>query len=140
LAGLRVGFAFANPILIEALERIKNSFNSYPLDRLAIAGAIAAIEDQDYFARIRDRVIETRTRAIEALSELDFAVLPSQTNFIFVTHPRSGAAEIAHALRERSIVVRHFNHPRTENYLRITIGTDREIDALIFALKEILPS
>jgi len=140
LAGLRVGFAFANPILIEALERIKNSFNSYPLDRLAIAGAIAAIEDQDYFARIRDRVIETRTRAIEALSDLDFAVLPSQTNFIFVTHPRSGAAEIAHALRERSIVVRHFNHPRTENYLRITIGTDREIDALIFALKEILPS
>jgi len=138
LAGLRVGFAFASPRLIEALERIKNSFNSYPIDRLALAGASAAVEDEAYFRTIRDRVIETRTRTIKNLKDLDFDVLPSQTNFVFVTHGRMAASNIAQALRQRSIIVRHFDHPRTANYLRITIGTDQEIDALIGALREIL--
>ncbi len=138
LAGLRVGFAFGHPTLIEALERVKNSFNSYPLDRLAIAGAVAALQDSDHFDETRQRIIATRDRLIGELERLDFEVLPSQANFLFVTHPRCDAATIAQALRDRSIFVRHFDQARISDYLRITVGTDDEIDALLDALRAIL--
>ena len=138
LAGLRVGYAFGHPSLIEALERVKNSFNSYPLDRLAIAGAVAALEDTDYFDKTRLQVVATRERLVGELADLGFKVLPSQANFLFVTHPRREAANIAQALRGRSIFVRHFAQERISDHLRITIGKDDEIDALLDALKEIL--
>ncbi|MFT4582430.1 MAG: histidinol-phosphate aminotransferase [Gammaproteobacteria bacterium] len=138
LAGLRVGFAFGDPNLIEALDRIKNSFNSYPLDRLAIAGAVAAINDQQYFESSRQKIIATRERLSLAMRRLGFMVLPSQTNFVFASSPNIGALELLQALRQRSIIVRHLDHPRTADYVRITVGTDAEIDSLIASLELIL--
>lgn len=138
LAGMRVGFAVGHPALIEALERVKNSFNSYPLDRLAIAGAVAAMEDAEYFERCRQAVIATRETLSADLTGLGFEVLPSAANFIFVRHPQRDAAELAKALRERSIIVRHFKLPRIDQFLRITIGTDGECKALTDALRQIL--
>lgn len=140
LAGLRVGFAAGHPDLIEALERVKNSFNSYPLDRLAILGAVAAFEDDAYFRQCCDKVIASRTRLVAALGTLGFEVLPSAANFIFARHPQRDAATLAAQLRERSIIVRHFRQPRIEQFLRITIGTDAQCDTLLAALKEILAS
>jgi len=138
LAGLRVGFAVGHPALIEGLERVKNSFNSYPLDRLAIVAAVAAIEDEAYFTQCCDAVITTRDTLSTELAELGFEVLPSAANFIFVRQPRRDAAELATALRERSIIVRHFKLPRIDQFLRITIGTDTECQALVNALRDIL--
>jgi histidinol-phosphate aminotransferase len=134
LAGLRVGFAIGHTDLIEALERIKNSFNSYPLDRLAIAGAVAAFEDRAYFEHTCRAVIASREKLIQALEALGFEVLPSAANFIFVRHPQRDAQESALALRQRGIIVRHFKLPRIEQFLRITIGTDDQCAALIAAL------
>jgi histidinol-phosphate aminotransferase len=130
LAGLRVGYAIGHPSLIEALERVKNSFNSYPLDRLAIVGAVAAIEDQEYFEQCCRQVIATRERLIGELAALGFEVLPSAANFIFARHPQHDAAELAKSLRERSIIVRHFKLARIEQFLRITIGSDADCRAL----------
>ena len=138
LAGLRVGFAVGHPDLIEALERVKNSFNSYPLDRLAIVGAVAAVEDAAYFAACCRKVIATRDTLTADLSALGFDVLPSAANFVFARHPLHDAAELAKALRERGIIVRHFKLPRIDQFLRITVGTDGECQALITALREIL--
>ncbi len=138
LAGLRVGFAVGHPDLIEALERIKNSFNSYPLDRLAIVGAVAAIEDEAYFAECCGKVVATRDKLTFDLSALGFEVLPSAANFIFTRHPQCDAAELAKALRERSIIVRHFKLPRIDQFLRITVGTEGECQALVAALRGIL--
>jgi len=138
LAGLRVGFALGHPDLIEALERVKNSFNSYPLDRLAVAGAVAAMEDESYFEASCDKIIATRNRLTEFLQQQGFQVVPSAANFVFASHPDKAAADIAQALRERAIIVRYFNKPRIDDYLRITIGTDAENDALCQALTEIL--
>ena len=138
LAGLRVGFAVGHPSLIDALERVKNSFNSYPLDRLAIAGATAAIEDEAYFQEKRAQVIDTRERLAARLAAMGFAVCPSSTNFLFVSHPDRDAATLASALRAQAILVRHFRQPGIENYLRISIGTDAECDSLQAALAEIL--
>jgi len=140
LAGLRVGFAAGHADLIEALERVKNSFNSYPLDRLAIAGAVAAYEDREYFAKTCRAVIASREKLIGELKALGFIVLPSAANFIFVRHPQRDAEESALALRRRSIIVRHFKLPRIEQFLRITVGTDQQCSALVAALKEILSS
>lgn len=140
LAGLRVGFAIGDPALIEALERVKGSFNSYPLDRLAIAGAVAAFEDRDYFESTRLAIIRSRNRLAEDLSRLGFEVLPSAANFLFVRHPSWDAAALAAALRERHIVVRHFRQPRIEQFLRITVGTDAECRALAESLGNILAS
>jgi histidinol-phosphate aminotransferase len=140
LAGLRVGFAMGAPDLIEALERVKNSFNSYPLDRLAIAGAAAAMEDREHFERTRAAIIGARETLVKDLCALGFEVLPSAANFVFVSHPERAAAELFRRLRELSIVVRHFQLPRIDNYLRITVGTDAECVALITALKTILRS
>ncbi len=138
LAGLRVGFAVGHRDLIEALERVKNSFNSYPLDRLAIVGAVAAIADEAHFADCCRRVIATRDTLTADLSALGFDVLPSAANFVFARHPQRDAGELAAALRERSIIVRHFRLPRIDQFLRITVGTDGECAALAAALRAIL--
>ena len=138
LAGLRVGYAVGHPNLIEALERVKNSFNSYPIDKLAMAGAMAAIEDQDYLKKISQAVIKTRENLIQSLNTLGFETIPSSANFIFTKHHKHDAAKLSAALREKHIIVRHFKLPRIDQYLRITIGTDEQCDALVKAIKEII--
>ena len=138
LAGLRVGFAIGHPALIEGLNRVKDSFNSYPIDRLAQAGAIAALQDSAYFEQTCRAVIATRERMTVSLVELGFEVLPSAANFVFARHPGHDAATLAAQLRERSIIVRHFRQPRIDQFLRISIGTDDESQALIAALNTIL--
>ena len=136
LAGLRVGYAIGQASLIEALGRVKDSFNSYPLDRFAQAGAVAAMQDRAYFDETRGKVIATRAHLVEELTALGFEVLPSAANFVFARHPQHDAAELAARLRERSIIVRHFRKPaRIEPFLRITVGTDSKCDALLTALK-----
>jgi histidinol-phosphate aminotransferase len=138
LAGLRVGLAVGHPELIEALERIKNSFNSYPLDRLAIAGAVAAFADREHFERTRQAVIASRAELVVALAKLGFAVLPSAANFVFARHPRRDAAGLAAALRQHRVIVRHFRQPRIDQFLRITVGGPEQNAALIAALGHIL--
>jgi len=138
LAGLRVGYAVGHPDLIEALERVKNSFNSYPIDKLALAGAVAAIEDQDYLHNISQKVITTRSQLLKDLEQLGFSTVESKANFVFTKHPTKDAAAIAAALREKHIIVRHFKLPRIDQHLRITIGTDEQCIALVNALKEII--
>lgn len=139
LAGLRVGYAIGQPHLIEALIRVKDSFNSYPLDRFAISGAVAAIEDKAYFEETCRKVMATREALIADLQSLGFVVLPSAANFIFARHDTRSGVELAASLRERSIIVRHFSKPaRISDFLRITIGTDMQSQALVDALKEIL--
>jgi histidinol-phosphate aminotransferase len=138
LAGLRVGFAAGHVDLIEALHRVKDSFNSYPLDRLALAGAVAAYEDSAWFEQSRQAVMRSREQLSTGLQALGFTVLPSAANFIFVRHPAHDAAALAAALRARSIIVRHFKQPRIEKFLRITIGTDDQCALLLAALRDIL--
>ena len=139
LAGLRVGYALGHPALIEALNRVKDSFNSYPLDRFAQAGAVAAMEDQAYFEETWRRVMETRQRLVAELQELDFEVIPSTANFVFVRHRGHAGAELAMRLRASGIVVRNFqNPPRIAPYLRITVGTDAQCAVLIGTLRQIL--
>lgn len=137
LAGLRVGFAVGHPDLIEALNRVKNSFNSYPLDRLALAGAKAAYEDEAWFRKCCDGVISERERVTSALEGLGFEVLPSKANFIFARHKDQPGEVLAKSLREQGIIVRHFNKPRISEFLRITIGTVEQNDALIGALRSL---
>ncbi|MFZ5722325.1 MAG: histidinol-phosphate transaminase [Pseudomonadota bacterium] len=139
LAGLRVGFAIGQPALVEALVRVKDSFNSYPLDRMAIVGAAAAIADVDHFECTRRAVIDGREALVKELAALGFEVLPSAANFVFARHPRHAGAELAQALRERAVLVRHFRKPeRIAPFLRITIGLPEENAALVAALREIL--
>ena len=138
LAGLRVGYAIGQPDLIEALNRVKDSFNSYPLDRLAQAGAEAAIADREWLARTTGKIIDTRSGLVSSLNRLGFEVLPSQANFVFARYPDRDAAALAAALRERSIIVRHFRTPRIAEWLRITVGTDEDCRSLADALKAIL--
>jgi histidinol-phosphate aminotransferase len=138
LAGLRVGFAMGHPELIDGLGRVKNSFNSYPLDRLAIAGAVAALEDQDHFERTRESIMITRTRVTEGLRELGFEVLPSCANFVFARHPEQDARTLLGRLREAGVLVRHFSAPRIEQFLRISIGTDYDAAALLSTLSRVL--
>jgi histidinol-phosphate aminotransferase len=138
LAGLRVGVAMGDAALIEGLERVKNSFNSYPLDAAAQRVALAALGDGGYFADTRARVIASRERLVAGLGELGFDVLPSAANFLFARHPAREARALFAALRERGIVVRYFDKPRIDNFLRISVGTDDECDALLTALREIL--
>ncbi len=138
LAGLRVGYAMARPDLIGALVRVKDSFNSYPLDRVALAGAQAAIEDEAWFEHTRQAVIDTREQLIPQLHALGFEVLPSQANFVFARHRRQEAAAIARGLREHGILVRHFQSPRIEQYLRITVGTPEQCARLCDTLGIVL--
>ncbi|CAK9891086.1 MULTISPECIES: histidinol-phosphate transaminase [Pseudomonas] len=134
LAGLRVGLAVGHPDLIEALERIKNSFNSYPLDRVAIVGAAAAFADRAYFDETCRKVIDSRESLVKELSARGFEVLPSAANFIFARHPQQDAAELAARLREQGVIVRHFKQARIAQFLRITIGTPEQNQALLDAL------
>jgi len=138
LAGMRIGLAFAQPALLEALIRVKDSFNSYPLDRLAQAAATAALEDEDWLSQNRSAIVQSREWLTGALQGLGFQVLPSAANFLFVRHPLRSAAALALALRERKILVRHFSKPRIDDWLRITVGTDSDCAALAAALAEIL--
>jgi histidinol-phosphate aminotransferase len=139
LAGLRVGFAMGQAPLIEALTRVKDSFNSYPLDRLATAGAIAALQDEAHFDDTRQRVMASRERLASGLRQLGFEVLPSQANFLFARHPAHHGEALAAALRERRLLVRRFSQPaRIADFLRISIGTDAECDTLLRTLTEIL--
>ena len=134
LAGLRVGLAVGHEDLIEALERIKNSFNSYPLDRIAIAGAAAAFEDRAYFEQTCAAVIDSREQVVAGMQALGFEVLPSAANFIFARHPGRDAAGIAAALREQGVIVRHFKQARIAQFLRISIGSPEQNQALLDAL------
>ena len=134
LAGLRVGLAVGHPELIEALERIKNSFNSYPLDRLAIAGAAAAFEDRTYFEQTCRQVIASRESVVTGLQALGFEVLPSAANFVFARHPHKDAATLAAGLREQGVIVRHFKQARIAQFLRISIGAPEQNQALLDAL------
>jgi histidinol-phosphate aminotransferase len=139
LAGLRVGYALGHPDLIEALIRVKDSFNSYPIDRFASAGAIAAMQDTAYFEQTCNKVVATRELLIKDLIKLGFDVLPSGANFIFAKHKVKDGAELTSLLRQKNIIVRHFKAPsRIAPYLRITIGTDVQSKALIDTLAGLL--
>lgn len=138
LAGLRVGYALGDAGLIEALRRVKDSFNSYPLGRPAQAGAIASIRDEAYFQASRAAVMRGRERLTGGLTRLGFKVLPSSANFVFARHEAADGAELAAALRERAVLVRHFAKPRTSPYLRITVGADTQTDRLLRALADCL--
>jgi histidinol-phosphate aminotransferase len=138
LAGLRVGFAIGDEVLVEALNLVKNCFNSYPLGRLALAGAEAALRDREYFKKTRQQIIRYRDLLAEELISLGFYVVPSKANFLFVRHASYAAKEIQQQLRQRKIVVRHFPQPRIVEFLRISIGTPEECKALVRAMQEIL--
>jgi len=134
LAGLRVGYAIGDAGLIEAMNRVKDSFNCYPLGQPAQAGAVAALEDERYFRQSRAAVVAGRERLTRGLVQLGFEVLPSCANFVFARHPAHEGAALAAALREHAVLVRHFPAPRISNHLRIAVGTDAEIDQLFSAL------
>lgn len=139
LAGLRVGYAVGHPDLIDALHRVKDSFNSYPLDRFAQAGAIAAMQDKAYFDKTRQQVMTTREKLVAELQGMGFEVLPSGANFIFARHPAHEGEVLANQLRAKNIVIRHFKKPaKIAQFLRITIGTDIECQALVEALKSMV--
>ena len=139
LAGLRVGYATGHRDLIEALNRVKDSFNSYPLDRFAQAGAAAAMEDEAYFTAMCRKVIDSKARLVEDLQKANFEVLPSAANFVFARYPGRDGADIAAKLRERGIIVRHFRNPqRISPFMRITIGTDEQCARLVESLREIV--
>ncbi len=138
LAGMRIGFAFGCPDLIAALNTVKNSVNSYTLDRMALSAAQAAVEDTVYMDDTRTRVSNTREMTTGKLKNLGFTVLPSKANFVFASHPKVPGQELFRQLRDRGVLVRYFNKPRIHEFLRITIGTPEEMDVLIHALEEIL--
>jgi histidinol-phosphate aminotransferase len=138
LAGLRVGYALGDAGLIEGLTRVKDSFNSYPLGRIAQAGATASLRDDAYFRATCARIVAGREAMARELTRLGFVVLPSATNFVFARHPLRSGAELAVALRERAVLVRHFNKPRTAPWLRITVGTEDDTRRLVTALTAIL--
>lgn len=138
LAGMRIGFAVGHQDLIEALVRVKDSFNSYPIDALASVAGTAAIKDKAYFRETCDKVVSSRTKLTDSLEELGFEVLPSAANFIFTRHPDFDAAELAAKLRQEGIIVRHFNKRRIDQFLRITIGTPSENQHLLSILDTLI--
>jgi histidinol-phosphate aminotransferase len=140
LAGLRLGYAIGHKDLIDGLTRVKNSFNSYPIDSLAQAAAVASVEDEAYFTQSRDKIIATRDRLSHQLTELGFRVLPSAANFVFTEHPDHSGEDIYLGLKAKGVLVRYFKKPGIDNFLRITVGTDEEIDILLSKLQEVLGS
>ncbi|GGK07323.1 histidinol-phosphate aminotransferase [Lentibacillus kapialis] len=140
LAGLRVGFAIGDPGLTEGLNRIKDSVNSYTIDRLAIVGATAAIKDEEYFQKTRQKIIDTREWIISELKKRGFHVLPSKANFIFVSHYKTSAASLYQRLKDSGFLVRHFQRPEIDHYLRITVGSDEQMTSFLDTLDSILPS
>jgi histidinol-phosphate aminotransferase len=138
LAGLRLGYALGQDHLVEALRRVKNSFNSYPIDSLTSTIALASIADEDYFQQCCKQVIASRDRLSTELQQLGFEVFPSSSNFLFVRHDHAAAAALYHDLKSAGILVRYFEKTRIDNCLRISIGSDPECEALITALHKIL--
>ncbi len=138
LAGLRIGYAMGSAELIEGLERVKNSFNSYPLGHVQIAAGIAAFEDIEYFEATRQMVINSRVQLTRQLESLGFEILPSAANFVFVRHPNFDAEALAQSLREQNIIVRHFNKPRISEFLRITVGNEVQNQLLLKCLSAII--
>jgi len=138
LAGLRVGFAIGNEKLIEALCRIRDSFNSYTMDRIALAGASAAVRDAAYYDEINNRVAATRERTANSLRTLEFNVLPSDSNFLFIKPPVIKGADFFAALREKGVLVRHFNKDKIKDYLRVSIGTDEDMDTFLKMCEKII--
>lgn len=138
LAGLRVGYAIGNPELIEGLSRIKDSVNSYTIDRVAMAAATAAIKDEAYTKELTTKIIQTRNSVTKQLEDLNFEVLPSQTNFVFATHSSVPAQVIYEQLKEQGILIRFFNTELLHNHIRITIGTEEEMKQFFTALKDII--
>ncbi len=138
LAGLRVGYASGSAELIEGLIRVRDSFNSYTLDRLALAGATAAVADSAYYEAVNAKVAATRDRAYIALRELGFEGPRSSSNFLFLRHPGVRGEWLFGALRQKGLLVRHFRTPRIAEFLRISVGTDEEMDALVAACSELL--
>ena len=138
LAGIRAGYAVGHADLITALDRVKNSFNSYPLDAVAQRAVLASMEDESYFREICARVIDSREALCSSLQELGFLVVPSSANFVFARHPAHAGQVLFEGLRRHKVLVRHFEKPRIEDYLRITVGTPQECLALITALESIL--
>lgn len=137
LAGIRIGFALGQEELIDGLNRIKNSFNSYTIDRIAAAAAVAAFKDEDYFKIYVQKIIDTREKTMKKLEALGFNIVPSKANFVFASHCKYKAVDIFTRLREKGVIVRYFNKPIIDNYLRITIGSDDEMEAFIEKLKQI---
>lgn len=138
LAGMRLGYALGSPDLIAAVNCVKNSFNSYPIDRLAMAAGVAAMEDVAYFDETRRQVMATRERTTEELRKLGFLVHDSNANFIFISHPDRSGRELQQALRDRGVLVRWFDRPRIRDYLRVSIGTDQEMAAMCAACQDYL--
>lgn len=138
MAGMRIGYAFGHPALIQAMNDVKYSYNSYTMDYLTLVTGVAALEDEAYFKKNCDKIIVTRQRTMERLRQLGFSFPNSKTNFLFATHKTVPAKELFEALRIEKIFVRYFDKPRIDNYLRITIGTDEEMDALIHFLENYL--
>ncbi|KKW67608.1 histidinol-phosphate aminotransferase [Lampropedia cohaerens] len=138
LAGLRVGMAFGQVALIEGLTRVKDSFNSYPLGRLAQVGAQAAIEDYSYCQGIIAQVVATREAMTQALRQRGFEVLPSSANFVFARHPQHAGVHLYQELRARNVLVRHFSSAKLTDHLRITVGTPAQMQALLAALDAVL--
>lgn len=138
LAGLRVGFAFGSEELIDGLNRIKNSINSYTVDTLAMNGALEAIKDDQYFKETTEKIISTRTRVTKELEDLGFDVMPSMANFVFISHKDVRAEVLFKELKDQGVLVRYFNSERVDNYLRVSIGTDEEMDAFVRQIEKIL--
>ena len=138
LAGLRIGYALGSAHLVEGLERIKNSFNSYPLGHVQLAAAVASFNDRDYFEATRKQVISSRELLVDQLETLGFEVLPSAANFVFARHGAYLGADLTRSLREQNIIIRHFNKPRIDEFLRITVGTLEQNQQLIAALTELV--
>lgn len=137
LAGMRVGYSVASREVTEGIARVKDSFNSYPLDQLAIAAAVASIEDSDYFDASTAKVVQARDRLVQQLGAIGFEVLPSQANFVFARHPDHDAGALAGALRAQGILVRYFQTPRIDQFLRITVGTPDDCERLCNTLSEL---
>lgn len=138
LAGMRIGFAIGSKTLIDTIEAVKNSYNSYTVDALSIAMGIEAMKDVEYFNETISKIIATRTRVTEELRLLGFEVLDSQTNFIMATHEGYNMKEMFEYLKENKIFIRYFNQPRINKYVRITIGTDEEMDKFLQGVKDFI--
>ena len=136
LAGMRIGFAIGSPKLIKYLNDVKYSFNSYTLNQTSLACGVEAVKDQAYFNETRTRIMKTREHAKEVLGEMGFSFPDSKANFLFITHPDYPAKELFQALRQKDIYVRYFDQPRINNYLRVTIGTDEQMEAFYEFLRE----
>lgn len=138
LAGLRVGFAMGHRQLTEGLYRIKNSINSYTIDRLALAGAEAAFQDEAYFQETRQKIINTRERISRELTDIGFKVIESKANFLFISHPTIRAGDLYARLKEMNVLVRYFNKPGIDNHLRVSIGSDEQMTKFLQILKQLL--